>query len=121
MLLKYFFDFDYFYGAEYMCVRDYIKRHSIDDSVPLVVDRTRNDSIICKLDDIGVVVEVGFNDRNLKWTIYQVFKLIDEDTKFGNIVNLEPVLDEEAIMDVVKLIDFKARFVPISLDDKAAL
>ncbi len=116
MLLKYFFDYDYFYGAEYMCVRDYLERHSIDESVPMPIDRIINDSVICKLNDIGVVVEVGFNDRNLKWTVYQVFRLVDKDTKFGNVVNVEPVLDDETIMDIVKLIDYKAKFVSISLD-----
>ena len=107
-MLNHYFDYDYYYGAEYMRVRDYLKRHSIDDSVPMLIDRIMNDSIICKIDSIGVVVEVGFNDRNQKLSIYQIFQLVYEGTKYGKVVDIEPVLDKETMINIVKLIDFIA-------------
>jgi len=106
-LLDYFFNYDYIYDVEYRRVQNYLREHSIDDSI-FMIDKICDGSIICKLDDLGVIVEVKFDDRNLKWSIYQVFKLVENESKYGE-VSLEPVLDEDTKMAIVLSIDQIAR------------
>ena len=110
-LLDYFFNYDYIYDVEYRRVQNYLREHSIDDSIAMLIDR-KSDSdgcIIAKIDSIdGVIVEVEFDERNLKWHVLQVFKVVEgEGGLDGRCV--EPVLDEETMVKVVKLIDQKAR------------
>jgi len=111
ILLDYWFNLDYYNSVEYVRIREYLKQHKIDDSIAMLIDK-KSDSdgcIIAKIDSIdGVIVEVEFDERNLKWHVLQVFKVVEgEGGLDGRCV--EPVLDEETMVKVVKLIDQKAR------------
>lgn len=107
--LGYFFDSEILSCMDYVQVRDYLKERSINDSFPMLVDITTDKSIIAKIDDLNVVVEVEFSDKNLEWTVLNVYKLVEKETRYGNLVDVEPVKDEKTMLEIVKLIDEKAR------------
>lgn len=109
MPLGYWFDVEILNSMDYVQVRDYLKERSINNSFPMLVDRTTENSIIAKINDLGVVIEVEFDDKNLKWHILNVYRLVDKETKYGNFVDIEPVLDEKTMMKIIKLVDDKAR------------
>jgi len=110
ILIDQLFNNDYYNSLEYMRIRDYLKQHSIDDSIAMLIDRKCNSEgcIIAQLDSVGVIIEVKFDDRNLTWHVSQVFKLIDGEGRLGGMF-VEPVLEPETVIKVVKLIDRIAR------------
>jgi len=110
--LDHLFNNDYYNSVEYGRIRDYLRQHKIDDSIAMLIDR-KSDSdgcIIAKIDnvdDIGVIVEVEFVD-NLSWHVLQVLRLVDGEGGLGGRY-VEPVLEPETMIKVIKLIDRIAR------------
>lgn len=97
---------------QYLQIKNYFKVHSIGDSFPMLVDRTHNNSIISLIDledGTTVVVEILFNDDNYSYSIEQIYKFIQVTTEFGPVTDVEPVTDQDTMMDIAKLIINKAR------------
>lgn len=93
---------------DYYAVKEFLKKHSINDSFPQLVERNTDESIICLIENI--CLEAEFNDEELKICFHQIYKMIDQESKFG----LLPVLvavDEDDFEEVIKSIDRKRMLV----------
>ena len=87
---------------DYYAVKELLKKHSVNDSFPELLDHTTDNSIVALIDNL--VVEVEFDDMDLNIRFHQIFKLINQESLYGGIPILLTV-DEDDYEEAVKDID----------------